>query len=338
MLYLTTQGPDRMRGMHHGRELGGAVRRALEHAKWGEERSLREIEAGEAMWAWLNDHQRWLAQEITGIAQGAEIPIDAARYLSLFSATRQFGECTTLGFCESDRGPVLAKTFDIGDQRDVYVLHRVRPEGGCRFMRVNWAGNVWAPTGINEVGLAVGGSSTPGVPDQDPYAMPWHLTLNPVLRECSTTADAVALLATMKLAGRGHNYAIMDENGHGVIVEKSGDRQAVVDCRRDVICATNHYTTEEFADIEVPETDAMRSSLARLRWMHETFIDARDRPRLTLHELVDAVRNNEGEGRLCRKGYLGGHTHYAMVYVCRERTMWVADGYPCETEFVEWEV
>lgn len=336
MLYLTTDGPDRHRGVHHGRELGGDIRRALEHAKWGEERSPQRIEAEEAMWAWLNDHQRWLAEEIRGIAEGAEIPLDAARQLSLFSATSQFGECTTLGFCESDRGPILAKTFDIGDQRDVYVLHRVRPESGYRFMRVNWAGNVWAPTGINEAGLAAGGSSTPPVPDQKPYAMPWHLTLNPVLRECSTTADAVALLASMTLAGRGHNYAIMDENGHGVIVQKCGERQAVIDSERDVVCGTNHYTTDEFADIEIPETDAMRSSLARLEWMRETFIEDPDRPRLTLHALADAVRHDTGEGRICRKGYLGGHTHYAMIYVCRERTMWLSDGYPCENEFVEW--
>ena len=335
MLYLTTEGRDHHRGVHHGRELGGAIRRALEHANWEEERSPREIEAGDAMWAWLNDHQRWLADEIRGIAEGAEIPLEAARHLSLFSATRQFGECTTLGFCESNRGPVLAKTFDIGRQRDVYVLHRVRPEGGHRFMRVSWAGNVWAPTGINEAGLAVGGSSTPPVPDQDPYAMPWHMTLNPVLRECSTTADAVALLESMTLAGRGHNYSIMDEHGHGVVVQKCGDRQAVIDSERDVICGTNHYTTEAFADIEIPETDATRSSLARLEWMRETFIDDRDRPRLTLHALVDAVRHDEGDGRICRKGFLGGHTHYAMFYVCHERTMWVSDGYPCETEFVE---
>lgn len=286
------------------------------------------------MWAWLNDHRPWLADEIAGIAEGAGISPDAARHLSLFSATRRFGECTTLGFCESDRGPVLAKTFDIGEQRDVYVLHRVRPTSGYRFLRVSWAGNVWAPTGINEAGLAVGGSSTPAVPDQDPYAMPWHMTLNPVLRECATTGDAIALLASMDLAGRGHNYAIVDAQGDGALVQKCGDRQAVIRPERDVICGTNHYTTPVFEDIPAPGGDGGRSSLARLAWMRETFIEHPDRPPLSLQGLIEAVRHDEGDGRLCRKGFLGGHTHYAMVYVCRERTMWVSDGYPCETEFL----
>ena len=334
MLYLTTEGPDRQRGVQHGRTFGAQIRRALEHARWTDGSSAGEREASEAMWAWVNDHQPWLAQEITGIGQGAELPIDAVRHLSLFSATRQFGECTTLGFCDSDRGPILAKTFDIGAQRDVYLLHRARPMGGYSFLRVSWAGNVWAPTGINEAGLAVGGSSTPAVPDQDPYAMPWHMTLNPVLRECATAADAVALLASMDLAGRGHNYAIMDEQGDGALVQKCGDRQAVITPERDVICGTNHYTTPEFEDMPAPTGDAGHSSLARLAWMRETFIDSSDRPRPTLKGLIDAVRHDEGDGRLCRKGFLGGHTHYAMVYVCRERTMLVSDGYPCETQFV----
>jgi predicted choloylglycine hydrolase len=339
MLYLTSAGPDRHRGRHHGRELGGDIRRSLLHANWDGERSPREIEAGEAMWAWLNDNQRWLAEEIEGIAAGAEISLEAARHLNLFSATRQFGdECTTLGFCESNRGPVLAKTFDIGEERDVYLMQRVRPESGYRFMRVSWAGNVWAPTGINEAGLAVGASSAPPAPEQNAYAMPWHMTLNPVLRECATTADAVALLRSMPIAGKGHNYAILDEHGHGVVVEKSGERQATVASERDVICATNHFTTEEFEEIETPETDRTQSSLARLTWMRETFIQHRDRPRLTLEALAEALRKDDGEGRLCRKGYMGAHTHYALIYVCRERTIWLSDGYPCEERFVEQEL
>ncbi len=336
MLYLTTEGPDRERGRQHGRAFGGEViARSLEHARWGEARPPEQRDAAEAMWAWLEDHQRWLAEEIRGIAEGADIPLEAARHLSCCSAIWQFGECTTLGFCESDRGPVLAKTFDIGDQRDVYVLHRVIPQSGYRHLRINWAGNAWAPTGINEAGLAVGGSSTPAVPDQDAYAMPFHMTLNPVLRECATTSDAIALLEAMNLAGRGHNYGILDEHGDGAVVEKAGDRQAVVRAERDVICGTNHYTTEPFADIPRPESDATKSSLARLAWMRETFIEADPQPELTFQALIGALRHDEGDGRLCRRGFLGGHTHYAMAYVCRERAMWVADGYPCDNPFVK---
>ncbi|NLO05312.1 MAG: hypothetical protein GX131_05725 [candidate division WS1 bacterium] len=286
------------------------------------------------MEAFLRDRFPYLAEEIAGIGEGAQIGSDAARHLSFFSASRVFTECTNLGFCTSDRGPLHAKTFDIGNQHDVYVLHRVVPEHGYRYFRVNWAGNVWAPTGINEHGLAVGSSSTPAIPDQDPCAMPWHMTMNVVLRECATVQEALALLAETPLAGKGHNYGLMDANGDGAIVEKCGDRQGIIRPERDVTCCANHYTTEPLREFVAGDGPGRQSSLDRLAWMRRSFIEADPQPPLTLDALIGAVRNSEGDGRLCRKGFAGGHTHYAMVYICRERTVLVSDGYPCDTPFI----
>ena len=72
-----------------------------------------------------------------------------------------------------------------------------------------------------------------------------------------------------------------------------------------------------------------------MAWMRATFIEAEPQPDLTFQALLGALRHDEGDGRICRRGFAGGHTYYAMAYVCRERAMFVSDGYPRETPFVE---
>lgn len=336
MLHLTTHGSAHERGLQHGHALAdSAIPRALEHARWGEERPPEWYEHEEAMWAFLSDNFPELAEEIEGIAEGADLDLPAARHLSFFNALGPISSaCTNVGFTDSDRGPLLGKTSDIGDDREIYLLQRVEPDHGYRALRVSWAGNIWAETGINERGLAVGASSSPPIPDQDPYGMPQHIMMNPVLAQCTSVQDALSLMAETNLAGKGQIFALVDEFGDAAVVEKAGDRQGVIGPERGVFCNSNHYVSEALNEFQRPPSDPITSSVERLRWMREAFIEADPQPELTFDALMAALRSEEGDGRLCRKGHLGGHSHYGYIHVCRERTMYLSDGYPCDNEFI----
>lgn len=336
MLYLTTQGSPRERGRQHGHALAeNAIPRALELSTWGQERPAQWYEYADAMWAFLSDNFPELTEEIEGIAEGADLELAVAQHLSFFNALAPIcSACTNLGFTASDRGSLLGKTSDIGDDREIYLLQRVEPDSGYRAFRVSWAGNIWAETGINERGLAVGASSSPAIPGQDGYGMPQHIMMNPVLAQCATVEDALSLMTETNFAGKGQIFALVDEGGNASVVEKAGDRQGIIEPERNVFCNSNHYVTDALKEFQRDPSQTV-SSRERLRWMRETFIEADPQPELSFEALMGALRHEEGDGRLCRKGHLGGHSHYGYLYVCRDRALHLSDGYPCENEFIE---
>jgi hypothetical protein len=155
-----------------------------------------------------------------------------------------------------------------------------------------------------------------------------------VLAQCAAVQDALSLMAETNLAGKGQIFALVDEQGDAAVVEKAGDRQGVIEPERGVFCNSNHYVSEALTEFQRPTSDPVSSSLERLRWMRETFIEADAQPELAFHALMAALRNEEGDGRLCRKGHLGGHSHYGYIYVCRDRVLYLSDGYPCDNDFI----
>ena len=280
------------------------------------------------MWAWLNDHRPWLADgswaspRRRDLARRRAPPQPSSPPPAGSASARRWASASPTA-ARSWRRPSTSASSDVR-------AARVRPTSGYRFVRVSWAGNVWAPTGINEAGLAVnGGSSTPAVPDQEPYAMPWHMTLNPVLRECATTGDAIALLARWTSRG-GHNRdrGRAGRRGAGAEVRRPA---AVIRPERDVICGTNHYTTPVFEDIPRPVAMAA-AALARLAWMRETFIEHPDRP------AVAAGADRGGAARRGRRAPLPqglsrrAHAHDGLclprAHDVGERRLPVRDGVP----------
>jgi isopenicillin-N N-acyltransferase like protein len=228
-----------------------------------------------------------LAEEISGLAEGAGITREEALLLQLrreimgYSKVPTMGDCTTYACVgvgdgaadsASDGYPVLAQTVDLNggldDQLAVLEVHR---PGSPRRALVLSFGGLLGYLGVNSDGLAVGlnlvlgGDWHPGLP---PYLAIRHL-----LDTAPDVDTALTLLGGLKLAG-SRSLTLCDRD-RCVSVEFLGDEMRVLaqpdagtGTGTDAIAAithTNHFLHPDFTARDELNIFARNSSVLRLK-------------------------------------------------------------------------
>jgi isopenicillin-N N-acyltransferase-like protein len=215
--------------------------------------------------AYTERHAPELVEETRGIADGSGVDFRWI-YLANFYASMRRGldGCSNLIFSESPDGPVLARTCDLVATEGKHAgLALVRPEGGMAVLAGTWPGTTWRGTGINEAGLAVGGSScSADVPEPAEYLNP-HAIPTLVLARAESVSDAIALLETIVSPQWGANYAMVDASGDAAIVEKAGTHQAVRRAEGGRLWCTNHSQTAALTPFAIDDPERLRESRER---------------------------------------------------------------------------
>ena len=208
-----------------------------------------------------------LAEELHGLAQGADISWEQALLLQTrreimgYSRIPTMGDCTTYARGLSRPGnAVLAQTVDLnGDLDDqISVLDVARPGSGRRSLVLSFGG-LLGYLGVNSDGLAVGlnlvlgGEWRPGLP---PYLAIRHL-----LDSAGGVDDAVAILRGLRLAS-SRSLTLCDAS-KAVCVEILGDEIRVAEEREPV--HTNHFLHADFLAHDELNVFARNSSLLRLK-------------------------------------------------------------------------
>ena len=209
-----------------------------------------------------------LAEELRGLAKGADISHDQALLLQVrrevmgYSKIPTMGDCTTYARAGvSQPGTaVLAQTVDLnGDLDDqVSVLDVARPGSGRRSLVLSFGG-LLGYLGINSDGLAVGlnlvlgGEWRPGLP---PYLAIRHL-----LDTATGVDDAVAILRGLRLASS--RSLMLCDASKAVYVEILGDEIRVIDSQE--LVHTNHFLHPDFVPHDELNIFARNSSLLRLK-------------------------------------------------------------------------
>lgn len=255
-----------------------------------------------------------LIEETQGIADGSGIDFQWI-YLANFYASLQFGlqGCSNLIFADSADGPILARTCDLPAGEGKHAgLALVRPEDGPAVLAMYWPGTTWRGTGINEAGLALGGSScatTVPMPAEcmNPHALPtW------VLAHAESTDEAIAMLGSVNATPWGANHAIVDARGNAAIVEKAGTYQALRRPKGGRLWCTNHALTAELSRFTIDAPDRIAESRARFEAIDRLSADADFGVELARRVLTSTVR----PGALCRysdEDPLGYDTEYAFI-------------------------
>jgi predicted choloylglycine hydrolase len=215
--------------------------------------------------AYTEERAPGLIEEAHGIADGSGIAFHWI-YLASFYASMRRGldACSNLIFTESPDGPILARTCDLPAHEGKHAgLALVRPKGGMAVLSSTWPGTTWRGTGINEAGLALGGSSCAADVPRPPECMNPHAIPTLVLARAESVSDAIALLESIVAPRWGANYAMVDARGDAAIVEKAGTYQAVRRPEADRIWCTNHSETDEMAPFAVNDPEKLAESRAR---------------------------------------------------------------------------
>jgi hypothetical protein len=177
-------------------------------------------------------------------------------------------------------GPLFGRNFDFPTLGvlDKYSLVLVcRPTGRHAFASVAFPGAIGVFSGMNDAGLAVATldvyDSADGSQSFDPAGTPLAFVFRRILEECSTVAEAEALLRSEK-ATTWMNLAVCDRDG-SAIFEITPAHVGRRDAEHGVLACTNHFRTAGLA----ADTNC---------WRYPRLADAAGEPPLD----VEAVRRH----------------------------------------------
>ncbi len=331
--FMELVGSAYQRGLSHGRQVPELVRLAV--SKWGDmgkadagqiRRLVRKLEEN------IGRIHPEALQEMQGLADGSGVPYDDILKLNfcevLWNDTT--GWCTNVAFLHTADGPILGKNSDLWEGDDQFhVVQYVRPDSGYAMLRCTFAGYIGAACGMNEAGLAFGGSSVKVKPGcGHPDGVPLEIICQKFLQHCATAQQAVQMAAGLRCASQGGNITVVDKAGHGVIIEKAPCAQSLRWPADDTLFHTNHFVALR-APEQLLDEAWMSNSLQRLHNLRQLLPSVDRSPQ----GMKKVLRNHAPQGAICQHGQAGLYTMVSHVLIPRLGTMLVAEGYPCRHEY-----
>ncbi len=301
----------------------------------------------EGMEGYLRDHAPTLIEEMAGIAQGSGVPFDdvfkhnlcscIGTTLSAEASVREATHCTSIGFPNSDRGPLLGKNTDCGDPETSLIrfvpMLCWRPSTGLASLGLTHMGTVWRHVGVNEKGLALGGSSVSGkVVDFEPGLTDGFLG-RLLLERCATVVEAVNLVEAHPFVGAGVNLIVVDEAGDAAVFELSAEGKAVERLNgHSHLFTTNFYASGKLRHGSDSQEWVLDNSRARQGFL--TGIEPDGNGRLRFEQMEEVLRHRARQGAICQYSDVNRmSTTISTVAICRERALLTAWGKPCDTPY-----
>lgn len=338
---VETEGTPYEIGLQHGRKAQKQIRACFERlCPVGERTQERRQHAGEIE-RQIAERMPAALEEMHGIADGARQPYEDILLMNLSVELWQEDlymprrNCTIIGVAGAE--PLVAKTIDVSPGDDRYIIcHQVKPQSGYDFLHLTYAGTVWTDGGVNGAGLAQSNSSLES--NQCNWAgFPVFIMARYLLQTCSSVSEALSVAECFEGINSGGNVLLGDSSGDFVVLEKTVSqavRRLKEDTKADgqvgeIIFATNHSVTEEMEPL-LGGSEALLTN-SRHRFDNLTVL-ARDVKR-DLEGTFSFLRNHTSPGGLCQHGQGALHTVGAFVGSPKRAMLWIARGYPCESEF-----
>jgi len=358
--FLTTEGDAYSRGVAHGRRFAREISDNVDtylrrFAASGLGRDAAFIEA-ERWLAAIEAQSPAYADEMHGIAEGCSLSKETiallnARYelaFSLFGQDAVRGElveagtdgCTTFGLlpeATADGHSWLGQNWDWleGVHGRTFMLH-ARRDDAPSFVCLTEAGIAGGKMGVNECGIGLVENGLASSHDgRNPYRKPFHVRCREVLD--AETFEAAGRPVTDTPRTCSANFVIGTAGGKIVDLETSPDHVSSLWPIDGIVTHSNHFLTaghgvsllEKAAPNTLHRVDRMRTLLER------------DRGALTFERMQAAVTDHAGAPyAICRHpdpkqpDAKRTMTVGAVLIDLDERVMHVANGPPCENEYV----
>ncbi|MDD3627857.1 MAG: C45 family autoproteolytic acyltransferase/hydrolase [bacterium] len=308
--------------------------------------------------AFKNSDKKYL-ERLNGLSDGAGVKIEELLFLQaletyLDKIDYSVRGCTSAGFKPVliDSGePVLIKNFDyINIFREYAIIRKSRPKDGYSSIDLTYASVTGNHDGMNEKGLVLlynYGMTTEKVKPR----LPLTVIIQKILETCTTVPEAIEILKERKYS----NGAIVmagDRDGNLSIIEISPEHISVREPEGDFIAATNKYFTKELIPYNIPENAYFKGNFPGLQ---ELKIQESNNIRYNrLVQLIESRKQHdfsslisilidhgeEGIGTdntICRHNDIFGTTVSAVFYPVSGK-VFIASGYPCQTEFKEFSI
>ncbi|MCJ7545082.1 MAG: C45 family peptidase [Phycisphaerae bacterium] len=270
-----------------------------------------------------------LLEEMTGIADGAEIPLEDVLILNLGPWSSC---CTNIAFYDSDEGPILGHTNDDKPGGHFDAMFSVEISGGQRFLYVGSAGTLGSGAGVNGAGLAVShANARPQSAEDKRQALNMNLYSRTLLEGCGDATEAERFLTDRTFRSGGDNIIVMDSQGHGFVAEKY---PPLVDFRpvdKGALYCTNRTLaprTRQMMDQDNYEQGAKETIGLVNRERYLVRVIEENQGRFTRELMERTLRSTEEGSKICN-----AYTNWAAILVPRRTELLLADRFPCHNEF-----
>ena len=272
----------RVSGTHRnmGRQIGEAcslqVRRSLENARKLIESSYATLEltwAGAQIQArkyipFVQERYPHYIEEMTGIAEGADVPIDDIIVLNAMEAVTMDAlhlyKCTSLAINDqltADGHILIAHNEDWlpEDEDDIYLIHAT-PDDEPAFLAMTYGGNL-PNVGFNALGIAQCCDTV--YPTDSRIGIPRIFVSRAVLA-AQTLGEAISRTLVPHRAA-GYNHLIAHESGELYNVEVSARRFAILYGQDGYVVHTNFYLDPGMQAIEYEPDELINTRIRYYR-------------------------------------------------------------------------
>ena len=264
-------------------------------------------------------HLPRLADEVEGLAEGAEIDAEVAWFFNCMEEVWPFEACTTL---VTDRWLMHAEQWYAGHVGVGVVV--ARPDNGPAFISPTCAGFLPA-VGLNAAGFAQGIDSLTTTDDR--IGIP-RLIVSRSSLGAQNLQDAVTNATRAQRAG-GYSH-VLAANGQTLIVETTATRSATLVEER---AHTNHVLSRDLAPVA---SDSSDGSLARLNRAVELLETS---PPKSIEDCMRLLGDHDSQPQsICHhegQDLAASATVFGMICDLQTGVVAVSGGRPCSSEWEE---
>jgi predicted choloylglycine hydrolase len=292
----------------------------------------------------------YLWEEIEGICAGANVEI---KYfithifrpgIPVFNVKED--GCSDIVFPKSEVGPLLGKCHDATSPKSgLVIVRRILCQAMNHILCVTQPDGMSSMNGMNNKGLSVGEASLHFHTTNESGTVR-NLLMRPILHECDNVKEAVEFLEEHPPVTAGFHFALVDQSGNAAIVERSPTEQNVRWSKGEPIFCTNHTAT--------PLMRAKEKSRGKegdqnsdTRYKNIKNLTNADQFAQTLDSLKEVLTYHHEKGGICQHGdpsFKGKNSYYPMftqrafINIIEKRKLLLANGSPCSTNFIEFEL
>jgi isopenicillin-N N-acyltransferase-like protein len=330
MYYLESQGTPWEIGVNHGTALRNEIAQAYRDWKIEDRGRNKETqEMASRMQKYLEDNLPDLIEEMSGIAEAADLPFEKVFWLTCFNSMRfTLEECSAMAVRNANGGAVVGKTHDIDAVEQRYVLvHKIVEKDAIPRINIGSVGSVWSYGGVNAGGIAFGTTSTPPVSKHDGRGMPQHISGFHVLKHCRTVEDVIDEMSRTTFAGKGLNMVFGDALGGAAAIEKVSTFQSVEKASDSPVFRTNHYLDKKMEAAVGVKGNSGENSRQRYERLSEILMPGRFDDAVA--KLKGIVSDTTEPGAICRASTLS-----AWVLDPKASVAWICSTNPEPEGFV----
>lgn len=354
---LVLEGSPRQRGIRHGEqftdEIATNVRRYLEYfAEYGVSEEVAREQAS-AFIPLIQDANATYFEEMEGIAEGSGLPFEDVtivnvRHTIVYSAFAAevtedsvqvspdaIDGCTSFGV-QPERSrtthTLLGQNWDWLEPIDTFIMD-ARPDEAPNLLTLTEAGMVGGKFGLNEhgIGYVVNGVTTPD-DGNDPFRKPSHVRGREILAADRLDKAIEPIVTEKRPCSR--NYMLGHESGEMLDIETGPETVSYLYPEDGLLTHANHFQdrstfTSEFEKL-IPHTICRGMRINRLLSQRATIDNA---------DLKEVLRDHfDAPVSICHhenpEEDSPSHTKASIIMDLKERRMLVANGPPCENEYV----